>query len=140
MGSSQNAVDGSNRVMLPSDWRVEGAPVEFIVLHVPSATTNKLLVCPPPVFKAFLAGLNAGTADKTAIPQLERDLTDQVRRVRLDSYGRLPIPSDFLSKAGIGKRVKLVGRFSKFELWPVNDDQPETKTVNPELAEKLSLL
>jgi len=114
-GSSRHAIDGSNRIMLPSDWRDEGTPMSFFVLV--SGPNEFLKVCPPPVFDEFLADLKNDTADKSSIPEYERELSDGVRRVSLDRFGRLPLPADFLTRVGIKGQGELVGRFSKFEIW-----------------------
>lgn len=113
-GDPAHAVDGSNRVMLPSAWRRDGTPAEFVVMFIPDP--DHLVVWPPAEFAKFLAGIRAKT-DEALLPDVERELTAQVREVCLDGVGRLPVPSDLLAKAGIGKQGKLVGRFAKFELW-----------------------
>jgi DNA-binding transcriptional regulator/RsmH inhibitor MraZ len=139
-GRSRHAIDGSNRIMLPSGWRVEGAPKLFFVLIV---SEEHFVVCPPSVFESFLADLRAGTADKNQIPKLERELNDRVRQVSLDRFGRLPLPTEFLARARIEKQGELVGRFSKFELWP-SDTQRSAETArqspSPELASKIEQL
>lgn len=138
-GRSQHAVDDSNRIMLPSAWRVEGAPTQFFVLLV-ADTTDHLLVLTPSGFEALLAELRADTADQDEIPVIERQLTDRVRQVSLDRVGRLPLPADLLARANIEKQGELVGRFSKFEIWPGNKEKSagtETQALLPRLATKL---
>lgn len=114
-GRSRHTIDGSNRIMMPSDWREAGAPVRFFVIVSP--TEDHLIICPPPVFETFLAELRADTVDKTQIPEIERELNDRVRQVSLDRFGRLPLPREFTTRAGIGQHGEIVGRFSKFEIW-----------------------
>lgn len=101
--------------MLLSDWRTNGAPTQFFVMIVPSE--DYLVACPPAVFEEFLAKLRAGTAEKSQIPQIEREVNDRTRRVSLDRFGRLPLPPDFMAKAHIENQGELVGRFEKFEIW-----------------------
>jgi DNA-binding transcriptional regulator/RsmH inhibitor MraZ len=140
-GRSQHAIDGSNRIMLPSDWRGEGTPTRFFV--VVANSDKYLLVCPPAVFESFLAGLRADTADKTMVPQLERELNDRVRQVSLDQFGRLPLPADFLPRTEIGKKGELIGRFSKFEIWPCEKypvAEAERKPASAALLKKLQHL
>jgi division/cell wall cluster transcriptional repressor MraZ len=138
---SQHAIDGSNRIMLPSEWRGEGTPMRFFVIVADS--DKYLVVCPPPVFENFLAELRDETADKTQIPHLERELNDRVQQVCLDRFGRLPLPADFLARAGIEKQGDLVGRFSKFEIWPCPKNQAaqaERKQTSAALSKKLQCL
>ncbi len=141
LGSSRHAIDGSNRIMLPSEWRGEGTPTRFFVLA--SDSDEFLKVCPPDVFEKFLADLRADTADKTRIPDYERELTEGVRQVSLDRFGRLPLPADFLTRVGIKGQGELVGRFSKFEIWAPDKylaAQARRKQVPSPLSEKIQQL
>ena len=127
--------------MLPSDWRVKGAPDRFFV--VLAAEANHLLVCPPPVWEAFIAELRASTADKTLIPELERELNRRVRQVSLDRFGRLPLPSEFATQLGLLKHGELLGRFSKFEVWPDGGLEPPSAlraAAEALVSEKLRIL
>ena len=140
-GGAEHAIDGSNRIMLLSEWRGEGTPTRFFVMIVPPE--DHLVVCPPPVFENFLAELRADTADKTQIPQIERELNNRVRQVCLDRFGRLTLTPDFLARARIEKQGELVGRFSKFEIWPCDKyqaSQAERKQASVELLNKLQHL
>jgi DNA-binding transcriptional regulator/RsmH inhibitor MraZ len=120
---ARNAIDGSNRIMLIAGWRGKDAPDELFVI----LKKDRLEVCPPPVFEAFLEGLRNKTADKTLIPEMERQLTKRVRQVRLDSVGRLPLPREFTVQLGIEKQADLIGRFDKFEIWPPGKrDEPNS--------------
>ena len=140
-GQSRHKIDDSHRIMLPSDWRVQGAPDRFFVVLATEA--DHLLVCPPPVWESFLADLQASTADKALIPQLERELNGRVRQVSLDRFGRLPLPREFATKLGLLKHGELLGRFSKFEVWPDGGlEQPSALRAAAEalISEKLKSL
>ena len=115
VGSAPYAIDASNRMMLPSDWREPGSPNQFFIMVV--ASGDFLVARPPEAFHAYLNRVRESTADKAALAQAERDLADRVRRVSLDRFGRLPIPADLLARAGIQGKGQLQGRFSFFEIW-----------------------
>ncbi|HEY9174177.1 MAG TPA: hypothetical protein VI136_17990 [Verrucomicrobiae bacterium] len=114
-GQACHAIDGSNRIMLPADWRVDGAPAQFFVMV--SASEDFLLVCPPAVYETFLNDLRNQTANKRLIPEMERLQNERVRRVSLDRFGRLPLPPEFMARVGIVKEGFIVGRCSKLEIW-----------------------
>lgn len=116
LGRKQHAIDGSNRIMLLSEWRSEGSPTHFFVVLVPKE--DHLVICSPKVFEEFLAERRAETADRSKRLDLERELNDYVRQVSLDRFGRLPLPPEFLIRARIEKQGELVGRFDRFEIWP----------------------
>ena len=101
------------------------------------------MVCPPSVFEKFLSDLREGTADKSQIPQLERELNARVRMVSLDRFGRLPVPPDLMARVGMEKQGQIVGRFSKFELWPCekyDKAHPEQQQPSETLSRKLETL
>lgn len=130
VGSDPYAIDASNRMLLPSDWREPGSPSQFFVTLVSSG--DFLVIRPPEAFHAYLNKVRESTADKAALAQAERDLSDRVRRVSLDRFGRLPLPSDLLSRAGIQGQGQLVGRFSFFEIWPIaryQGTEPDRKSA-----------
>jgi DNA-binding transcriptional regulator/RsmH inhibitor MraZ len=120
-GSSQHAIDDSNRIMIPSDWRGADAPERFFVLLSPAAGDH-LVICPPAVFEASLEKLRASGKEEQ-VPEMEREVNQWIRQVSLDKVGRLPLPREFTTKAGIEKQADLIGRFSKFEVWPYGKDQ-----------------
>ena len=115
-GRARHAIDPSNRIMLLSDWREEGAPVQFIIMTHPFEQC--LVAYPPAAFQKMLAELKSRTADKAELQKIERGLNDRIRRVKLDAQGRLPLPTDLMAKVGLAKQGELVGRFSKLEIWP----------------------
>ena len=125
-------IDGSNRIMLPSEWRIDGAPDRFFVALSPSE--DHLKICPPEAFETFLDELCGGTADKSKIPEIERELNDRVRQVSLDRFGRLALPREFTAKAGIEKHGEIVGRFSKFEIW-ASDKREKQRAARQETTE-----
>jgi DNA-binding transcriptional regulator/RsmH inhibitor MraZ len=138
-GRARNAVDNSNRVMLPADWRGKGAPARFFVL----AEGDHLLVCPAEIWGATVAELRGATADKTLIPDIERELNRRACQVSLDRFGRLPLPREFTTALGIQGHADLLGRYSKFEIWSI--DKPAQPTAASAaaaalVAEKLKYL
>lgn len=132
-GQSRHAIDGSNRIMLPPEWRVDGAPERFFV--VAAAEGTHLLVCPPAVWETFIAELRAGTADKALIPELDRELNRRARMVSLDRFGRLALPREFTAALGLTSQGELLGRFSKFEIWPA--EQPAKPSAARATAEAM---
>lgn len=140
-GGGQHAVDTSNRILLVPEWRGAGTPAEFFVILVPDAA--HLLVCPPPVFESYLAQQRADPTNAERVPDLERELNARVRKVALDRFGRLALPSEFLAARGIARRAELIGRFNKFEVWPCDQYQAASegrKAVLPQLTKSLKNL
>ena len=138
---ARHTIDSSNRIMLPSEWRVDGAPDRFFVALVPSG--DHLKICPPEAFEDFLRELRESTADKSKIPEIERQLNDWVRQVSLDRFGRLPLPREFTDKARIEKHGEIIGRYSKFEIWACDKYQqprPAQVEARTTVLDKLQML
>ena len=134
LGQWEHTVDGSNRIMMPADWRVAGAPKRFCVVLSPDG--DHLVVCSEEIFGGFLEDLRGQTADKTLIPDIERHASMLVRRVSLDHFGRLPLPREFTAQVGIKERAEFIGRISKFEVWSC--DRP--KKLLPTSAAALAIV
>jgi DNA-binding transcriptional regulator/RsmH inhibitor MraZ len=140
-GQSRHTIDGSNRIMLPSEWRVPGAPDRFFVAL--AAGADYLLVCPPAVWEAVITEVRTSTADKTLIPELERELARRTRQVSLDRFGRLPLPREFTTQLALQEHGELLGRFSKFEVWPdgkLAQPSPARAVAEATISEKLKTL
>jgi len=113
--------------MTPADWRVPGAPTRFCVVLSPDQ--DHLVVCTEEIYGAFLQELRDQTADKTLIPEIERQASTLVHMVCLDKVGRLPLPREFTEQAKINDHAVLWGRFSKFDVWPVGQAGTPSETT-----------
>jgi division/cell wall cluster transcriptional repressor MraZ len=139
-GVGQYAIDPSNRIMIPPEWRAQGLPPHLFVVLAPA--DDHLVVCPLEDLHALLTRLRINPKYEDKISQLERELNDRVRTVDMDRFGRLPLPPEFLARAKFGKQGCLIGRFcSKFEVWPPEKYQAlqnESKTTPSPLDDELS--
>lgn len=140
-GVWEHTIDHSNRIAMPADWREPGAPDRFSVFLSPDE--SHLTVCTDEVLAVFLQGLRAKAAEQSdvSIPEIERQTNLLLRKVRLDNVGRLPLPREFTSRAGILGRADMVGRQSKFEVWPcgkIMDPSPTRAAAAAFVAQKLN--
>ena len=116
LGHHLRAVDNA-RVILPPDWRVEGAPTELVITPRPAAAPGCLLAMPVSRWEAFVKHLEAAAMDTEMAAFAESMISDSTSRKAVDSYGRLALPEDALQSLGIGSEAMLVGRMNKFEIW-----------------------
>lgn len=116
--------------MLLADWRVNGAPEHFFVLVHPSG--NHLTVLTVAGFESLLAEVRGRATNNDELALKERGINEQVRRCNMDGFGRLALPPDLMAKVGIKKQGVMVGRFTKFEIWP--PDKFQTARVDWEKA------
>ena len=112
-GEFRHALDGKNRVTIPSAWR-SGEADEFFL--VPGRTGSFLKVMPPVQFRA------AAERAKMEVPAKEysiflRHFYSRSQHVAADKQGRLLIPDEFCQKANLRGEIVLIGALDTFEMW-----------------------
>ena len=112
MGEFCHAIDGKNRITIPSAWRFADEVELFLI---PSSTSKCLTVMP----RAELDRIRAKAAalpgpQRTAIL---RHIGAQGFQVTLDKSGRLSLPEDFCQQLKLSGDVTLSGAIETFEIW-----------------------
>ncbi len=139
LGQHLRGVDKSRRVMLPSEWRVAGAPTSFTLLPWPFETLEYLLILPPERWSMLKRNLTPLSLADEGGANLERFICRYASQRALDQYGRLPLPEDLAKLVEINGEAQLVGRMSKFEIW--SPARLEANLANPETRQRvLSIL
>jgi len=112
-GEYRHALDGKNRVTIPSCWR-NGEADEFFLIVNPSH--GCLTVMPPSVFMSI--GEEAKTRCEPSKRQdFIRKLYGKSKQVTADKQGRLLVPEDQGKQAGLQGETVLVGVRDRFEIW-----------------------
>lgn len=115
-GSFERAVDVKGRLNLPMSFRREviGRTEErYVVTEGPDGTLNVL------PYSEYIAAFN-----RIRRRRGDRALRDEVRRLshnsrvmEPDAQGRIAVPTDFLARIGVDKRVLVIGMGNYIELW-----------------------
>jgi MraZ protein len=136
MGEFCHAIDGKNRITIPSEWRPsDQSEVELFL--IPSTTANCLTVMP----RAALDAIRKKAAELPGAQRTAayRRLGSQGRQVTLDKHGRLSLPEEFCKQLKLSGNVTLSGVVETFEIWNTaewNDAQAIQKAVaDPILAD-----
>jgi len=116
LGQHLRGVD-HGRVILPVEWRAQGAPTDFMVIVWPLTGPDYLLVLPPARWEILQKNLEALSLTDEQAATVERLIGSSTSLRSLDSYGRLPLPEEEAKKLGIDGEATLVGRMNKFEVW-----------------------
>jgi MraZ protein len=124
-GEYDFGVDDKRRVQVPAKWR----PAEGVVLsvHFWKAENQQhpcLLVLPPATARKLEEKMEGMSFSDPKAESLRRLLGADCDDLTLDSAGRICLPENLATKAGIGKKVVLVGLFDRFQIW-----HPEFRAV-----------
>ena len=117
-GEYDFGVDDKRRVQIPAKWR----PAEEVALsvHFWKAEGQRhpcLLVLPPATARKLEEKMEGMSFSDPKAETLRRLLGADCDDLTLDSAGRICLPEKLASKAGIGKKVILVGLFDRFQIW-----------------------
>lgn len=112
MGEFRHAIDGKNRLTIPSEWRFEEEAELFLL---PESTGACLKVMPRQEVERL-------RERASQLPGLQRAALNRVlgagtRQVRLDKNGRLVLPPELCERLRLSGQVTLVGAIETFELW-----------------------
>jgi MraZ protein len=114
----RHGVDVKRRIQVPSMWRPEEPNTQFTLIVWPQRQEGPCLrVLPPKEMAELLASLDAmpnGDRNKTI---LKRIIGSESAQVTLDKAGRICVPEEMASAAGIEDEAMLVGLLDRFEVW-----------------------
>jgi len=116
-GEWRHALDEKMRVTIPARWRrsAEGGDEFFLSVDRNGACIRAM---PPEEFAAAVDRLRGqGGVTQKDITQFERMFYAKSRQVSADKQGRIILPADYVTAAGIKKEVVLVGGRARFEIY-----------------------
>ena len=117
-GRFRHGIDGSRRVMVPSKWRPKSGKTELAILPWPLLGEQQfLLVLPPTRWNMLLDRLNEMSLSDDQGAVVERVIGGSSAHLKLDRAGRLCLPEELATVAGLRKEALFVGRLNKFEIW-----------------------
>lgn len=121
----RNAVDGQWRVTVPSDWRFADRAEFFIRVK-----KDHLVVLPRSEMDRYMRWANTLSGSERAQALEAWGATSM--RVKIDSAGRITLPSDWAKRAGIEtkKNAVLVGSVIDFKIW--SEAQYDAQTTERE--------
>jgi MraZ protein len=114
-----NKVDRKGRVSVPASFRNELSRQSFNGVAVyPSIDGSKSLTgCEEDVLRQWSDNYRADDPFDTDSTEKRRKLFSAVQRLPLDPDGRVLLPSELLSHAGISTHAAFVGMGHEFQIW-----------------------
>jgi MraZ protein len=114
-GEFRHAMDGKNRITIPSDWRRKEGE-NFIIL--PEPNQQYLLVMSPEEFSETSARVEAESTISARDRRIfSRQLHSRAKHGASDRQGRLVLPEDFCKELDLKGEILLVGGNGRFEIW-----------------------
>ncbi len=114
----RHGVDGKRRVQVPAKWRPTEEGFEFTMMVWPKAKAGTCLrVLPPGQMARLMGDIDAMSNDDPNKVLLKRFIGSESVQVGLDKAGRICLPEEMATKAGIKKEAVLVGLLDRFEIW-----------------------
>ncbi len=125
IGKEQHFMDEKGRLMIPARFRKRLEPVRespkkaasTVLLYVMKAVDGSLELYEPEVWaekEKSLSALSDFNPDERMLKTLMYESLDSVE---MDRQGRIALPKDFMSHAGITKEVIIIGANVKMILW-----------------------
>jgi MraZ protein len=114
----RHGVDEKRRLQIPAKWRPAESGVEFTLILWPKSKEGPCLrVLPPEEMASLMRDIDAmpnGDPNKVV---LKRFIGSESVQVALDSVGRICLPEEMATAAGIKDKAVLVGLLDRVEIW-----------------------
>lgn len=121
-----HGVDIKRRVQVPAKWLPGEVSVEFTLILWPKSKEGPCLrVLPPKEMAQLMESIDAMPNTDPNKTVLKRFIGSESVQVTTDKTGRVCLPEEMASAAGIKDEAMLVGLLDRFEIW------------NPERYEKV---
>lgn len=139
IGEYQHTVDAKGRMFVPSKFRDDLGDTFIVTLGL----DNCLFVFPQEEFDRLKAKLDAVSITNKDARQFARFFFARASECELDKQGRIMLPQNLRTYAGLTKEVTVVGVSNRVELWNTEawESTHSLDQFSPdELSEKMELL
>ncbi len=116
--SYRHGVDEKRRVQIPAKWRPLKPGIELTLILWPKAKEGPCLrVLPPNQMAALTRDIDAMPNTDPNKGVLKRFIGSESMQAALDKVGRICLPEEMATAAGIKDQAVLVGLLDRFEIW-----------------------
>ena len=116
-GSFSRAIDEKQRIAIPKRIREELLRGDGNALYIAPGTDGSLALYTEDIFAALAARFTAASPAEQDVRAFGRLFYSRAQRVEFDTQGRIRIPTELASLAGLGRDAVLLGVFDHLEIW-----------------------
>lgn len=139
LGEYPSTVDAKGRFLLPAGVRKQLTGMPDAQLFVISRGFEKCLTLYPlSTWEPLHRQITALNAFDPQVRQFQRQFLGGATEVELDTAGRMLIPNQLKSYAGLDKDIILVAQGNKLEIWDSRAYDELFSTVSPEEFSRLA--
>jgi len=114
----RHGVDEKRRVQIPARWRPADAAVELTLVIWPKHKEGACLrVLPPQQMAKLMREIDAMPSSDPGKVVLKRLIGSKSMQVTVDKVGRICLPEEMATAAGLKDQAVLVGLLDRFEIW-----------------------
>ncbi len=132
----RHGVDEKRRVQIPAKWRPAAPGVEFTLVLWPQSSEGPCLrVLPPQQMAKLMADINGLPNSEPNKVVLKRFIGGESVQAPLDKAGRICLPEEMATAAGISDQAVFVGLLDQFEIWSP-DKYAKVKAADAVMAQQ----
>ena len=114
----RHGVDEKRRLAVPAKWRPTDDSVEFTLMLWPKEPVGPCLrVLPPKEMAQLMESIDAMPNTDPKKTVLKRFIGAESVQLVCDKAGRICLPTEMATAAGIADEAVLVGLLDRFEIW-----------------------
>lgn len=142
-GTYDHTIDTKNRLAIPAEVRsqikrsAKASKGDAVFLYVTLTSDGALSLYTEKGYEQRADELDASEMDAEELLEYERVLYSLSKLVEIDKQGRVTLPSDLLTRSGLGSEVVLIGVKDHIE---VRDRQAWNEHLQRLLAERPNIL
>ena len=140
IGSYVHNLDPKGRVFIPAKWREDLGATVILTLGLTGAGTGCLYGMSQPEWELFSARLAEIPLTDTAGQALRRRLYAIAAACETDKQGRILLPQQLRTAAGLGQQMTLIGVGNRMEIWNPDELSRHMEETNASYGSILSHL
>ena len=138
IGTYEHAFDAKGRVFIPSRWREAAGDTVVVMEGILGTGWGRCLFgMSVAQWEVFSARLSELPMTDLAAQAVKRRLYASAAACEVDKQGRILIPANLRTRAGIGKEATLLGVGNRIEIWATEELSAHQKKTGVDYDEAL---